>query len=168
MDASALSARTSMQKTNLLAFGLFLLAMPLFAFLIVSVDSHRILKVLGWSKNPGWGILLVLIALALFGFFHRESLWRIFVSSALFILPVCLDTIVHWLPEKILPLPVAVWLLAAFLPLFIGASLIYRMRLSPVVKFAYLVAGAYIQSVYMYNGLNGGQHMGFFGGGWIT
>ena len=81
---------------------------------------------------------------------------------------MCLDTIVHLLPEKILPLPVAVWLLVAFLPLFIGASFIYRMRLSPILKFAYLVTGAYIQSVYMYNGLNVGQYMGFFRGGWIT
>ncbi len=168
MAASALPARTSIQKKNLLAFGLFLLAMPSFAYLILSADSHGILKVLGWSKNPGWEILLVLIALAFFGFFHRESPWRILVSSAFFILPMCLDTIGHWLPAKIVPLPVVVWLLAAFLPLFIGASFIYRMRLSPVVKFAYLVTGGYIQSVYMYNGLIVGQHMQFFGAGWIT
>jgi hypothetical protein len=157
-------------KPNLLPLGLFLVGTVLGSVLIPFANTAGFVHVLGWSMNPGWSILFLLFVLALFVWFRRESLLTLAIASLLFVLPIYLDAICRVVRPfaNIFPLSSAAWLLLVFLPILVGCCYVYRMKLPLYGKLGYLMVGAYIGSVHIYNMWNPGQFMGFFGGGWIA
>jgi len=157
-------------KPNALALSLFLAALPAFSALLFLVDYHRLLNLLGWSKSPGFILLLCQFTLAGFFTYRRVPPLQIVIATALLFVPVILSGNISPIHEiyRAISLPYKVWILADFLPLLLGATLVHRMRVSLAAKLAYLLTGAYIGSVYLYNAYYPAQHMNFFGGGWTA
>lgn len=157
-------------KLNLLPLALFLIGTVLGSMLLLFANTAGLLNVLGWSKNPGWFILFLLFALALFAWLRRTSLLTLAITSLLFVLPVCLDAIYRVVRPfaNIFPLSSAVCLVLVFLPILVGCCYVYRMKLPLYAKLGYLMVGAYIGSVHIYNMWIPAQHMEFFGGGWTA
>jgi len=170
MSTSEIQIKARTSRGNPVGLGLFLSGMALLSILILTVDSRGLLNMLGWRKSPGYLILFLLLALAVLAIFRRASLRSVVISSTLLAIPVCLDLICDFVRRfvDIFPLPSALWLSMAFLPILIGCSCVYRMTLPMFAKVGYLIVAAYIGSVHLFNELNSEQHMGFFGGGWIV
>ena len=153
--------------SSTLALFWLLAGMVGFGGLIVAADSGGWLDVLGWRKSPG----VVLVS----GLFLLTSILlrlRFAVCRALCVVALFGSSIVigdrTWLIPDIVRLPVCFWLLAAMSGPLIGVFCICRMRVAVVLQAAFAVLGGCIQAVHMYNALHPGEHMGFFGPGWIS
>jgi hypothetical protein len=155
---------------NPLRLGVLLASMACLGVVIVGVDSRSSLSLLGWSKAPGFILLAGLVILAVGLLRLGRPTGRVVAVVALFGASLFLDQIAQAaaLVADIFPLPSAICLLLALSPPFVGVYLVYGMRVPLFMQGAFALLGGYIQAVHIYNAFHPTQHMGFFGGGWIS
>ena len=80
--------------------------------------------------------------------------------SVFYLAPLC----VEFLPSGLGLIPV----FAAISSVLVGDLLVYRAKAGPGWKGLFLLLGANIQSVFIYNLFAGMQHMNFFRPGWTA
>ena len=150
------------RPSSALALSMLLTGMAAFGWLIVAADSRDWLDILGWRKSPGVIVVGGLFLLAVIMLRLRCSVCRALCVVALFGVSVLIGDAM-WLP-----LPEWFWLLVALSAPLVGVLFVYRMRVPLALQAAFAVLGGYIQAVHMYNALHPGEHMGFFGPGYIS
>ncbi|HWQ90685.1 MAG TPA: hypothetical protein VN673_03355 [Clostridia bacterium] len=155
------------RPSSALALPLLLAGMVSFGGLLVAADSRGWLDILGWRKSPGMVLIGGLFLLTVILLRLRFAVCRTLCVVALFGSSIVIGDRM-WLISDIVRLPAWFWLLAALSAPLIGVFSVYQMRVALALQAAFAVLGGYIQAVHMYNALHPGEHMGFFGPGWIS
>jgi hypothetical protein len=149
---------------------LFLAAMPATACMVIFIDGHGLLELLGPRLRPGVFLLVALSLCTLYLVLCEYRRATVIGFTLLLGFSLYLDEICDLVRPlfNIFPLTMPMWLLMALAPPLLAGVLLCRLQAPWALRFACLLLGGYIQAVHMHNAFNTWQHMGFFRGGWIS